>query len=377
MNTLYLKSFIRCKRKAWLDFKGNKSYEVWSAHKAIDTVKQYQTFSKLCNGEIYTGLKACKQGYKGVIGIKIKGKFFQNFNAEIHPQLLFRTKGISKWGSYKYLPAVYKLGHKTTKENLFDLAFSSILLESFQESKIEKGLVITSVGKKVNVEEIYLNKKLRKKVLNIFLNLNECLEGFMPEITQDRKKCTICSWQKFCDKEAKENGYLTDIDGIGSKTASLLKTNGINSTQTLASYSEKKLGEKLSKFNNQTHEKAYIFIKQAEAYISGEPYFIYNKNDNEDLLEKISSGFYIFDIESNPDDKHDFLYGFLKIKNLFSKKEALIYEPILNIKNNTRESYRQIIKILFSHKEWSVLHYGETEKIAIINIAKKLNFSVE
>jgi len=48
--------------------------------------------------------------------------------------------------------------------------------------------------------------------LNVLLSLNESLEGFIPEITQDRKKCTICSWQKFCDKEAKENGYLTDID---------------------------------------------------------------------------------------------------------------------------------------------------------------------
>ena len=67
-----------------------------------------------------------------------------------------------------------------------------------------KGLVISSFDKKVNVEEIYLNKKLRKKVLNVLLSLNECLEGFMPEITQDRKKCTICSWQKFCDKEAKK-----------------------------------------------------------------------------------------------------------------------------------------------------------------------------
>ena len=94
MNTLYLKSFIRCKRKAWLDFKGDKSYEVWSAHKAIVTVKQYQTFSKLCNGEIYKGLKACEESYQGVIGLKIKGKFFQNINAEIHPQLLLRTKGI-------------------------------------------------------------------------------------------------------------------------------------------------------------------------------------------------------------------------------------------------------------------------------------------
>jgi len=377
LNTLYLKSFIRCKRKAWLDFKGDKSYEVWSAHKAIDKVNQFQIFYKLCNGEIYTGLKACENGYEGVIGLKIKGKFFQNIYAEIHPQLLLKTKGLSKWGPYKYLPAVYKLGHKTTKEHLFDLAFNSILLESFQETKIEKGLVISSFGNKPYVEEIYLNKKLRKKVLNVLLSLNECLEGFMPEITQDRKKCTICSWQKFCDKEAKENGYLTDIDGIGSKTASLLITNGISDTQTLASCNEKQLGEKLSNFKDQKYEKASVFVKQAQAYNSGEPYRISNKNETNDLLEKTCSGFYIFDIESSPDDKHDFLYGFLKINNLFPKKEVLIYEPILNLKNNKRESSRKIIEILFSQKEWPVLHYGETEKIAIINIAKNLNFSFE
>jgi uncharacterized protein len=377
LNSLYLKSFIRCKRKAWLDFKGDKSYKVWSAHNAIDKVNQYQIFSKLCNGKIYTGLKACENGYKGVIGLKIKGKFFQNIYAEIHPQLLLKTKGVSKWGPYKYLPAVYKLGHKTTREHLTDLAFSSILLESFQESKIEKGLVISSFSNKANVEEIYLNKKFKKKVLNVLLSLNECLEGFMPEITKDRKKCTICSWQKFCDKEAKENGYLTDVDGIGSKTASLLKTHGISNTQELASYSEKQLGEKLSKFNDQKFEKASMFVRQAQSYISGEPNYIAIKNDIYDLSKKISSGFYVFDIESNPDEKHDFLYGFLKINNLFSKKEEPIYEPILNLENNKSESYRQIIKILFSHKEWPVLHYGETEKIAIINIAKNLNFSFE
>jgi len=377
LNSLHLKSFTRCKRKAWLDFKGKKSYEVWSPHKAIDKINQFQIFSEFCNSEIYTGLKACENGYQGVIGLKIKGNLFQDTNAEIRPQLLVKTKGKSKWGQYKYLPAVYKLGHKTTKEHLFDLAFSSILLESFQESKIEKGLVISSFDKKVNVEEIYLNKKLRRKVLNVLLSLNECLEGFMPEITQDRKKCTICSWQKFCDKEAKENGYLTDIDGIGFKTASLLTTNGISDTQTLASYSEKQLGEKLSKFNDQKYEKASLFVKQAQAYISGEPYRILNKNYTNDIQKKIRSGFFIFDIESNPDDKHDFLYGFLKINNLSTKNEEHIYKPLLNLKNNKRESYSKIIKILFTEKEWPVLHYGETEKIAIINIAKNLNFSLE
>jgi len=377
LNSLHLKSFTRCKRKAWLDFKGKKSYEIWSPHKAIDKINQFQIFSEFCSSEIYTGLKACENGYQGVIGLKIKANLLQNINAEIRPQLLVKNKGISIWGQYKYLPAVYKLGHKTTREHLFDLAFSSMILESFQESKIEKGLVISSFDKKINVEEIYLNKKLRKKVLNVLLSLNECLKGFMPEITQDRKKCAICSWQKFCDKEAKENGHLTDIDGIGYKTASLLITNRISDTQTLASYSEKQLGEILSKFNDQKYEKASLFVKKAQAYISGEPYRISSKNDTNDLLEKICSGFYVFDIESNPDDKHDFLYGFLKINKLFTKKENLIYKPILNLKNNKQESYRKIIEILFSQKEWPVLHYGETEKIAIINIAKNLNFSFD
>ena len=156
-----------------------------------------------------------------------------------------------------------------------------------------------------------------------------------------------------------------------------LITNGISDTQTLASYSEKQLGEKLSKFNDHKYEKASVFVKQAQAYISGEPYRISNKNDTNDLIEKTCSGFYIFDIESNPDDKHDFLYGFLKINNLFTKKEDLIYKPIFNLKNNKGESSRKIIEILFSQKEWPVLHYGETEKIAIINIAKELNFSFE
>ena len=62
---------------------------------------------------------------------------------------------------------------------------------------------------------------------------------------------------------------------------------------------------------------------------------------------------------------------------MFTKKEDLIYNPTLNLKNNKGESYKQIIEILFSKKEWPVLHYGETEKISIINIAKELNFSFE
>ncbi len=163
LNNLYLKSFIRCKRKAWLDYQGNKSHKSWSPHQSIEIINRYKTFYKLSDGDLYSGTKGCKKGSTGVIGLKARSKIINNINAEIQPQLLKKVGGHSKWGEYKYIPVVYKLGHRTTKEHLFDLAFCSILLEHFQESKIEKGLVISNFSNKFNIEKIDLNQLLRKK----------------------------------------------------------------------------------------------------------------------------------------------------------------------------------------------------------------------
>ena len=279
LNNLYLKSFIRCKRKAWLDYQGNKSQRIWSPHQSIEIIKRYKTFYKLSDGDLYSGEKACKRGSSGVIGLKARSKVINNINTEMQPQLLKKVGGHSKWGEYKYIPVVYKLGHRTTKEHLFDLAFSSILLEPFQEAKIEKGLVISNFSNRINIEKIDLNPRLRKKVIHTFLNLNEYLKRSIPDITEDRKKCTICSWQKFCDTEAKDNGYLTDIDGIGSKTALFLQKNGISNIKELAATKKIDLGKKLFQFKEQRFEKASKFIKQSKAYLSGIPIQILeNKN---------------------------------------------------------------------------------------------------
>ena len=377
MNNLYLKSFIRCKRKAWLDYQGKRSHKIWSPHQSIEIINRYKNFYKLTDGDLYAGTKACKKGVSGVIGLKARSNVIKNINAEIQPQLLKKVCGQSKWGDYKYIPVVYKLGHRTTKEHLFDLAFCSILLEPFQESKIDKGLVISNYSNQVNIEKIDLNLRLRKKVLNTFLNLNEYLKRSIPDITEDRKKCTICSWQKFCDTEAKENGYLTDIDGIGSKTAFFLQKNGISNIKELADTRENDLGEKLFQFKEQKLEKASKFINQSKAYLSGIPIQLFDSQSLSYLLSNKDSGFFIFDIESNPDERHDFLYGFLEVNNLFENIEDDFYDPILNLKKNSKKSNQEIIQKLFSKKYWPVLHYGETEKIAILNLARQLNLNIK
>lgn len=377
LNNLYLKSFIRCKRKAWLDYQGPKSHKIWSPHQSIEIINRYKNFYKLSKGDLYAGTKACKKGSSGVIGLKAKSKVIKNLKAEIQPQLLKKVSGHSKWGDYKYIPVVYKLGHRTTKEHLFDLAFCSIVLESYQESKIDKGLVVSNYSNQINIEKIDLNLRLRKKVLNTFLDLNEYLKRSIPDITEDRKKCTICSWQKFCDTEAKNNGYLTDIDGIGSKTALFLQKKGILNIKELADAREIDLGEKLVQFKDQKFKKASKFINQSKAYLSGIPIRIFESENISYLLSNKDSGFFIFDIESNPDERHDFLYGFLEVNNLFKNIQDDFYYPILNLTKNSKKSNQEIIQKLFSKKYWPVLHYGETEKVAILNLARQLDLDVK
>ena len=113
MNNLYLKSFIRCKRKAWLDYQGNKSQRIWSPHQSIEIINRSKTFYKLSDGDLYSGIKACKKGSTGVIGLKARSKIINNINAEIQPQLLKKVGGNSKWGEYKYIPVAVSYTHLT------------------------------------------------------------------------------------------------------------------------------------------------------------------------------------------------------------------------------------------------------------------------
>ena len=62
---------------------------------------------------------------------------------------------------------------------------------------------------------------------------------------------------------------------------------------------------------------------------------------------------------------------------MFENIKDDFYDPILNLKNNTKKSNQEIIQKLFSKKYWPVLHYGETERIAILNLARQLDLDIK
>ncbi len=374
MNNLLLKSYLRCKRKAWLDLWGEKSLKTWSAQQSIHLITEFSNFNEFTKGDLFNGRKACEKGVKGVIGIKIIDKVKNNLKIELNPSLLIRTNGDSIWGKYKYLPAVSKLGHRTTREHQLDLALCSIFIERFQKAKVEYGLVISKQNYKLYTEKIFISKKLRDKAINLFFELNESLKYKIPNITENRKKCSICSWKQFCDKEATSNGFLTDIDGIGRKTAQSLKNIGIHNVKQLAASDKTKLKSKLSINDENDFKKINQIINQSKSYLSGLPIYLKSHNDLLDLFKKLNQGFYVFDIESNPDEDHDFLYGLLSVENVYDQNNNFFYKPILNLINKNKYNL-EILKQLILRNNWPILHFGETEKITMIKMAKIINLN--
>ena len=375
MNNFLLKSYLKCKRKAWLDFKADKQYKSWSAQNAIQNYVEFKTFEKYTGSKLFSGIKGCEEGYVGVLGMKMKHILKNDLEILVNPSILIKVKGKSIWGRYKYIPAISKLGNRTTKEHLFDLALSSIALEKFQNSKVEHGLVFKRYKNQIKVEKIFLKDKLKDKAVNIFSELNNSLIQNIPEITENRKKCSICYWQKYCDNEAKLKGYLTDIDGIGLNTSKFLKKLGIQNINQLATFNKNELEQKLLKYHDKNITKYSKFIDQSIAYKSGSAISLPNRDKYLKIFFEANPGFLIFDIESNPDENHDFLYGLLSISNIWQNSKDDIYEPILNLKNEKKIiSNPKILTKLISKKNWPILHYGDTEKIAIIKLAREANF---
>ena len=103
MNNFLLKSYLKCKRKAWLDYKGDQKYKSWSAQNSIQNFVESKTFEEYTDNNLFSGLKGCENGYMGVLGIKIHHNLKQNLEIIVNPSILKKEKGESIWGKYKYI----------------------------------------------------------------------------------------------------------------------------------------------------------------------------------------------------------------------------------------------------------------------------------
>ncbi len=375
-----LRSWIRCRRKAWLDRFGDNHQRLWTPHRTLQLDHQQRSFAALIPQKAGKGIAACKKGDEGVLGIRLKGKSQTGHYIEAHPPLIQRIHGKSIWGDFEYRPVLARQGKRFGREHRQTLALTGHLLEQVQGSKVSQGLVISQTIFGLEKENVPINNHLINELEDSLRKLKEDLnKNEPPPLTSDRKKCSICSWRVVCNLEAKQKGHLSEVIGVGAKRKEMLQNIGVKNIKDLANSDVSNLEQSLKKFGEQHGHVAKKLIEQAKVQVDKIPKRIEKSYALPELID--CPGVLIYDIESDPDQKEDFLHGFLclrRIENGDWDLQNSTYHPILTLPERGEvNAWKRVSKKLDSCKDWPILHYGETELITLCSLAKRQKIEEE
>jgi uncharacterized protein len=94
----------------------------------------------------------------------------------------------------------------------------------------------------------------------------------------------------------------------------------------------------------------------------------------------------LYDIESDPDARDDFLHGFVVLPRnpdggwppqpSPELSARWRYLPLLALQEHgERRLWRRLLSLLARYPDWPLLHYGETEAIALLRLARRMGAS--
>jgi uncharacterized protein len=247
---------------------------------------------------------------------------------------------------------------------------------------VPHGLVVAGADRGLERERLALGPSLQRQ-------LDESLERLAldlarsepPPLVSDRKKCTLCSWRGACDRVAAAEGHLSEVSGIGGKRRELLLELGITSLDQLAAADPERLAEDLAVHSEQHREVAPKLVAQARVQREGTP-----RRSGEGAgpaLPELSSapGVLLYDIESDPDARDDFLHGLVRLERgadghwpgVPGPGESLgSYQPLLALQEHGEALlWRRLSTLLARYPDWPVLHYGETESVSLLRLAER------
>ncbi|MFM7641363.1 MAG: TM0106 family RecB-like putative nuclease, partial [Cyanobium sp.] len=206
-----LRSWLRCRRRAWLDRHGPPELRRWTAHRALALQEQALRFQQLLPEPPSRGTAACEEGAAGVMGLRLRGLGPRGFQLEAHPTLLQRVNSPSRWGAHGYRPVLARQGRRTTREHRLLLALWARLLAHQQQAPVPHALVLAGQGGRLVQERLTLTPALDGQLEDSLLRLEADVQrASAPPLVNDRQKCTLCRWRLLCDQEASREGHLSE-----------------------------------------------------------------------------------------------------------------------------------------------------------------------
>ncbi len=369
-----LRSWVRCRRRAWLDVHADPAGRVYTAHRTLQLDDQQRSFVALLPQKPAAGMAGLEAGAHGVVGVRLKGEGPSGLLLEAHPPLLQRVPGTSRWGPFAYRPVLARQGRRLTREHRLPLALSGRLLADLQEAPVPDALAVAGAGRRLEKERLPLNAALQKQLDEALQKLaGDLKRGQPPPLAADRRKCTLCSWRGECNAVATAEGHLSEVSGIGAKRRDMLQELGVRGLRDLAGADPMQLATQLARYGEQHAAVAAPLVAQARAQRDGHVECLETAAAIPELVG--APGVLLYDIESDPDARDDFLHGFVCLprggKGGWDLSRAR-YHPLLVLQEHgERACWMRLRRLLAHYTDWPVLHYGETESLALRRMAQR------
>jgi uncharacterized protein len=374
INAELLLQFQRCKRRAFLDTRGDRSQrdgvndlllkiqqDKIAHQKRVLAEFSYQQPSYR-RGDLQAGqaatIELMQQGVKcihqGVLLTTSEG-----YTLLSRPDLLVKQPGNSCFGDWIYVPATIEMGKRPKQEYQVIATYHAYVLSQIQQVNSNAWILLRGKEAGYFVDVPKWTPLMERTV-------SECIQSLeapvAPEVFISRQRCSLCHWYNSCYAIAQSQRHLSLLPGVTPIRYAQLQSVNINTLESLAQANPQKL-ENLSSFDEKV---AYKLVLQAQSILENRPIAL-SYGLNQDSIFNSPVELY-FDIEAQPDLHLDYLLGVLVVDKQNNTEK--FYSFTAEKPEDEEYIWQQFLGLVSQYPEAPIYHFCIYEFDTVKRLAK-------
>ncbi len=261
----------------------------------------------------------------------------------------------SNFGDWYYVAYDIRNDPELRDEYKFPLVFASLILENIQGIRPAEAVIINADGE----TRSFLIEPFLDRFNFTLQEIEKVLNGEKP-VPFLKGGCKRSPWFSICEQDSRGCDDVSLIHGISQRDQKELYEIGIKTLKDMAEADLSWLRDSLSSWN---FDKLVRLHNQAQVLVSDQPLIIQKYNFPEAETE------IYFDVESDPTQGTDFLFGLL-IKKADRKTPSFEYYLAKN-KKDEEKIWQDFLKFLEKQENFVLYHYGYYEKHVLNRLEKR------
>ncbi|MEH2113442.1 TM0106 family RecB-like putative nuclease [Nostoc sp.] len=377
INAELLLQYQRCKRRPFLDIRGDKSQRDAPNEllKKLQQDKIAHQLSILTNVTYHqpdypygsweraekATLELMQRGveyiYKGVLS----ATYSEADTLLSRPDLLVKQPGQSNFGDWIYVPASIELGKRPKQEYQVVAAFHAQVLATVQGVPPGTASLILRTKNTNYAVDLFKWMPRMQQILEEFIQVLELPNP--PEVFISRQKCNFCHWYSECYAIAQSEKHLSLLPGVTPIRYTQLQALAITTLESLANTSPSSL-EKLLGFDSEVAPKLVV---QAKSALEKRPLILPYPLPTEDITFTAPIELY-FDIEAQPDLDLDYLLGVLVVNRQANTEQ--FYSFLADKPEDEEIVWQQFLDLVWQYPEAPIYHFCVYEFDTVKRLAK-------